>query len=130
MPEGTPGALIPLIVVIESVRLIIRPFTLAVRLAANIVAGHLLILVLLGNQGAKVGGAVLVMLVTALILLLKNEQLLAFKVMFFTIFKITIFSERYSLTIFKINKNVNNIYKFNLLYNYFPFSLFLTHLPP
>jgi len=82
VPEGTPGALIPLIVVIESVRLIIRPFTLAVRLAANIVAGHLLILVLLGNQGAKVGGAVLVMLVTALILLLKNEQLLAFKVMF------------------------------------------------
>ena len=49
VPEGTPGVLIPLMVVIESVRILIRPFTLAVRLAANIIAGHLL-LSLLGGQ--------------------------------------------------------------------------------
>jgi len=49
VPEGTPGVLIPLMVVIESVRMLIRPFTLAVRLAANIIAGHLL-LSLLGGQ--------------------------------------------------------------------------------
>jgi len=49
VPLGTPYPLIPLIVLIELVRNVIRPLTLSVRLAANIVAGHLL-LTLLGNQ--------------------------------------------------------------------------------
>ena len=43
VPSGAPGILGPLIVIIELVRRIIRPFTLAVRLAANIIAGHLLL---------------------------------------------------------------------------------------
>lgn len=43
VPLGTPGVLIPFIVFIELIRAIIRPLTLSVRLAANIVAGHLLI---------------------------------------------------------------------------------------
>lgn len=43
LPQGTPLLLIPFIVVIERVRRIIRPITLAVRLIANIVAGHLLL---------------------------------------------------------------------------------------
>lgn len=43
VPLGTPYALIPFIVLIELVRSVIRPLTLSVRLAANIVAGHLLI---------------------------------------------------------------------------------------
>ena len=50
VPRGTPRALIPFIVIIETVRNVIRPGTLAVRLAANIIAGHL-ILTLLGNTG-------------------------------------------------------------------------------
>lgn len=48
-PHGTPFILMPFIVIIESIRLIIRPFTLAIRLTANIIAGHLL-LSLLGSS--------------------------------------------------------------------------------
>merc|ERR1712018_198886 len=53
VPVGTPRFLIPVIVVIESARNIIRPLTLSIRLAANIVAGHLL-LTLLGSQGSNI----------------------------------------------------------------------------
>ena len=72
VPEGTPGALLRVIVLIESVRLIIRPWTLAIRLAANIVAGHLL-LTLLGGQGVNCGGVILICLMGALIALLGLE---------------------------------------------------------
>lgn len=50
VPQGTPPILIPFIVCIETIRNVIRPGTLAVRLTANIIAGHLLI-TLLGNTG-------------------------------------------------------------------------------
>jgi F-type H+-transporting ATPase subunit a len=42
--EGTPGWLVPLIVFLEFLQnVILRPFTLAVRLWANMFAGHMLI---------------------------------------------------------------------------------------
>lgn len=43
VPNGSPIALAPLIVLIERVSHLIRPFTLSIRLAANIMAGHLII---------------------------------------------------------------------------------------
>lgn len=43
VPNGTPLVLMPFIVLIESIRIAIRPITLSVRLTANIVAGHLLL---------------------------------------------------------------------------------------
>jgi len=43
VPTGTPIILINFIVIIEIIRNIIRPLTLAIRLSANIVAGHLLL---------------------------------------------------------------------------------------
>ena len=43
VPEGTPVALVPFMVCIEIISSLMRPMTLAVRLAANIIAGHLLL---------------------------------------------------------------------------------------
>lgn len=52
-PQGTPILLMPFMVIIESIRLIIRPITLSIRLTANIIAGHLL-LSLLGSSGTLI----------------------------------------------------------------------------
>lgn len=76
VPQRTPGALIPFIVLIESTRNIIRPLTLAVRLIANIVAGHLII-TLLGNQTASVSGFIILPLIITQILLLTLESAVA-----------------------------------------------------
>nr|ACB99580.1 ATP synthase F0 subunit 6 [Sinergasilus polycolpus] len=43
VPMGTPYVLLPFMVLIELVSAVIRPLTLCVRLAANMVAGHLLL---------------------------------------------------------------------------------------
>nr|YP_007317444.1 ATP synthase F0 subunit 6 [Halicryptus spinulosus]ADK97591.1 ATP synthase F0 subunit 6 [Halicryptus spinulosus]CBK55557.1 ATPase subunit 6 [Halicryptus spinulosus] len=76
VPEGTPGPLTVFMVFIETVSNLIRPITLSVRLAANMIAGHLL-LTLLGEQGANLGGLLLILLLFAQVLLLLLESAVA-----------------------------------------------------
>jgi F-type H+-transporting ATPase subunit a len=73
VPQGTPGVLIPFIVCIETIRNVIRPGTLAVRLTANIIAGHLL-MTLLGNTGPRIRSLLLRILIITQILLLTLES--------------------------------------------------------
>nr|YP_010166651.1 ATP synthase F0 subunit 6 [Leconectes striatellus]QRV62742.1 ATP synthase F0 subunit 6 [Leconectes striatellus] len=72
VPQGTPPILMPFMVCIETISNIIRPGTLAVRLAANMIAGHLL-LTLLGNTGPMMNYMMLNLLIITQILLLTLE---------------------------------------------------------
>lgn len=76
VPQGTPAVLIPFIVCIETIRNVIRPGTLAVRLSANIIAGHLLI-TLLGNTGPTLSYVFVIILVIGQIALLVLESAVA-----------------------------------------------------
>nr|ARH54563.1 ATP synthase F0 subunit 6 [Oxyomus sylvestris] len=73
VPQGTPPALMSFMVLIETISNVIRPGTLAVRLAANMIAGHLL-LSLLGNTGPHLSLALLNILIITQILLLTLES--------------------------------------------------------
>nr|YP_009114553.1 ATP synthase F0 subunit 6 [Homologenus malayensis]AIB52332.1 ATP synthase F0 subunit 6 [Homologenus malayensis] len=76
VPQGTPPALMPFMVLIETISNIIRPGTLAVRLAANMIAGHLL-LTLLSSTAPSLGLSILSILITSQILLLMLESAVA-----------------------------------------------------
>nr|AXS64992.1 ATP synthase F0 subunit 6 [Cerambycidae sp. 2 KM-2017] len=73
VPQGTPPALMPFMVCIETISNIIRPGTLAVRLSANMIAGHLL-MTLLGNTGPSLSLIMINLLIIAQILLLVLES--------------------------------------------------------
>lgn len=73
VPQGTPGVLMPFMVCIETIRNVIRPGTLAVRLSANIIAGHLLI-TLIGNTGPGMPTLIVRFLVVGQLCLLVLER--------------------------------------------------------
>nr|APX39944.1 ATP synthase F0 subunit 6 [Chaetocnema scheffleri] len=76
VPQGTPNVLMPFMVCIETISNIIRPGTLAIRLSANMIAGHLL-LTLLGNTGSMMSIWLLNLLIIVQILLLTLESAVA-----------------------------------------------------
>nr|AIS38207.1 ATP synthase F0 subunit 6 [Teslasena femoralis] len=76
VPQGTPPILMPFMVCIETISNIIRPGTLAIRLTANMIAGHLL-LTLLGNTGPSLTLIMINILLIGQLMLLILESAVA-----------------------------------------------------
>nr|YP_009643536.1 ATP synthase F0 subunit 6 [Psolodesmus mandarinus]AWH61861.1 ATP synthase F0 subunit 6 [Psolodesmus mandarinus] len=76
VPQGTPPALMPFMVCIETISNMIRPGTLAVRLAANMIAGHLL-LTLMGSTGPSLTYMMTTLLLFTQVALLMLESAVA-----------------------------------------------------
>uniref|UniRef100_UPI003002CCC2 ATP synthase F0 subunit 6 n=1 Tax=Parotis suralis TaxID=1266113 RepID=UPI003002CCC2 len=76
IPQGTPSILMPFMVLIETISNIIRPGTLAVRLTANMIAGHLL-MTLLSGTGPSLSFYFIMLLIIIQILLLILESAVA-----------------------------------------------------
>merc|ERR1712152_19918 len=72
VPRGTPYVLMPFMVIIEIISISIRPLTLSVRLAANIIAGHMLIVLVRGPL-ASIGWTISFVILLGLILLVALE---------------------------------------------------------
>ncbi|KAG6439883.1 hypothetical protein O3G_MSEX001173 (mitochondrion) [Manduca sexta] len=73
---STPTILMPFMVLIETISNIIRPGTLAVRLTANMIAGHLL-MTLLSSTGPNLSYMFIFMLIIIQIMLLVLESAVA-----------------------------------------------------
>ena len=48
VPRGTPLAIAPIVVLLEVISMLVRPIALMIRLGANMTAGHIVILIILG----------------------------------------------------------------------------------
>jgi F-type H+-transporting ATPase subunit a len=72
-PEGVPKVLMPFLVFLELISYLIRPISLAIRLFANMLAGHTLIKVLAGLIG--VFGAIVSPLIIPMNALLTGLEL-------------------------------------------------------
>nr|UZZ44329.1 ATP synthase F0 subunit 6 [Psilotreta sp. XG-2021] len=76
IPMGTPQALMSFMVLIETISIIIRPGTLAIRLMANMIAGHLL-MTLMSSTAINLNNLILMILLTSQILLITLESAVA-----------------------------------------------------
>nr|UFP91709.1 ATP synthase F0 subunit 6 [Bombyx mori] len=76
IPQGTLYILMPFMVIIETISNIIRPGTLAVRLTANMIAGHLL-MTLLSSTGTNMSFYMIIILIFIQIMLMILESAVA-----------------------------------------------------
>nr|YP_009472899.1 ATP synthase F0 subunit 6 [Aphelocheirus jendeki]AST10103.1 ATP synthase F0 subunit 6 [Aphelocheirus jendeki] len=76
IPSGTPPVLMPFMVCIETISNLIRPGSLAVRLTANMIAGHLL-MSLLGNNMTETSSILIPIMITIQIILMLFETAVA-----------------------------------------------------
>nr|UZZ44056.1 ATP synthase F0 subunit 6 [Hydroptila sp. XG-2021] len=76
VPMSTPMILTPFMVLIETISNIIRPMTLAIRLTANMIAGHLL-LTLMSSMALSLSKILIIVLIILQILLLMLELAVA-----------------------------------------------------
>nr|YP_010586372.1 ATP synthase F0 subunit 6 [Molanna truncata]UZZ44160.1 ATP synthase F0 subunit 6 [Molanna truncata] len=72
IPQNTPPILMPFMVIIESISILIRPITLAIRLMANMIAGHLLVTLMSGSM-LNLKNIILITIILMQILLLTLE---------------------------------------------------------
>nr|YP_010735837.1 ATP synthase F0 subunit 6 [Phytomastax pentaspinula]WEL32812.1 ATP synthase F0 subunit 6 [Phytomastax pentaspinula] len=93
VPQGTPNILMPFMVLIETTSNIIRPGTLAVRLSANMIAGHLL-LTLMGNTGPMISYKLMtIMLIIQLMLVILESAVAVIQGYVFSVLSILYSSE-------------------------------------
>nr|YP_002970611.1 ATP synthase F0 subunit 6 [Laccotrephes robustus]ACJ69525.1 ATP synthase F0 subunit 6 [Laccotrephes robustus] len=76
IPTGTPPILMPFMVCIETISNLIRPGALAVRLTANMIAGHLL-MSLLGNSVTSMSTIMIMMMIMIQMMLMLFETAVA-----------------------------------------------------
>nr|AEP27536.1 ATP synthase F0 subunit 6 [Larinus turbinatus] len=76
VPMGAPNLLLPFLVIVETISNVIRPGTLAIRLTANMIAGHLL-MTLMGSSGPSLSLTLLNILIFSQIMLLILESAVA-----------------------------------------------------
>merc|ERR1712173_134807 len=95
VPTGTPYVLIPFMVIIELISRVIRPLTLSVRLAANMIAGHML-MSLVRSPIARIRGLFFFLTLFGLLLLIVLELAVS-------VIQSYVFSTLLSLYIIEVN---------------------------
>lgn len=93
IPQGTPALLMPFIVIIERVSGIIRPATLAVRLIANMIAGHLLLALVRGAAPVLAFGGLIRVVIAQILLVILEVAVAAIQAYVLVVLRVLYTSE-------------------------------------